>query len=294
MGYENAISTQLLDVQCALCGKGLRDAPSIEAGIGPDCAADNGVPHGLPHNVRDEANKLIHRIAINQTGIDVREMIERLHELGCTAAAERITQRLDGKAKKLPPVRVEFTPTDDLLLFSPYNAGAVSALRGVPGRRWDREFKVNKFPATKEVFDALCAVLLEHYEGKFFGVTCALGVVKCGKLDSTDDPKRFAAWAARRAGWKLSDKPVAPPAPAKPKASIFITHEGTRMSVKTPYNPDVVSAMRRIPGRKWNGAAKVNTFPRDEEGGVIRMLRAHFAGAIAVAPDGSEFTLNAL
>lgn len=40
--YENAPSTTLLATHCALCGRPLRDADSVERGVGPDCAEKHG------------------------------------------------------------------------------------------------------------------------------------------------------------------------------------------------------------------------------------------------------------
>jgi len=42
MSYENAPSTVLLASCCAICGRALRDAVSVEAGIGPDCREKYG------------------------------------------------------------------------------------------------------------------------------------------------------------------------------------------------------------------------------------------------------------
>lgn len=42
MSYETAPSTVLLASCCAICGRALRDAVSVEAGIGPDCREKYG------------------------------------------------------------------------------------------------------------------------------------------------------------------------------------------------------------------------------------------------------------
>lgn len=42
MTYENAPSTRLLATHCACCNRPLRDAESVERGIGPDCAERHG------------------------------------------------------------------------------------------------------------------------------------------------------------------------------------------------------------------------------------------------------------
>ncbi len=88
MSYENAPSTQMLATRCAICGRQLRDAKSIERGIGPECfekyggAEANIDPDWIsasralnePLNVSaghlSAANMLIHRISVNQ-GSDV-------------------------------------------------------------------------------------------------------------------------------------------------------------------------------------------------------------------------------
>ena len=63
-------------------------------------------------------------------------------------------------------------------------------------------------------------------------------------------------------------------------------HGAGRLALKTPYDPAVVAAMRHIPGRRWDGTNKVNTFPASSKGATWKMLQEHYAGSIGVGPKG--------
>ena len=47
MGYEEARATRLVATHCALCGRPLLDAPSVEKGIGPTCGHKFGVDRAV-------------------------------------------------------------------------------------------------------------------------------------------------------------------------------------------------------------------------------------------------------
>ncbi len=59
-----------------------------------------------------------------------------------------------------------------------------------------------------------------------------------------------------------------------------------RLAVSTPYSVEVVDAMRRIPGRRWDGEAKANTFPATERRAIFTALQNCFPGVIATGPRG--------
>ena len=60
---------------------------------------------------------------------------------------------------------------------------------------------------------------------------------------------------------QLEAKPAAPRPVAPPKPVEHITLEGNRIVARTPYDPEAVAEMGRIPGRRWDAERKVNTFP---------------------------------
>lgn len=66
---------------------------------------------------------------------------------------------------------------------------------------------------------------------------------------------------------------------------VAVTDDG-RYAVKTPYNPDVVYAMRNVPGRRWDKTNKVNTFPASSKGALWKVLQEHYDGSIGVGPKG--------
>ncbi|KKN10590.1 hypothetical protein LCGC14_1035020 [marine sediment metagenome] len=141
MSYENAPATRMLATQCAACGRPLVDAVSVEAGMGPDCRKRYSKAPDVSAEARATANKLVHRIALDQRGPAVVGLALELEGLGFKALADRIVKRL--KVIKVLPA-----PGNRLAVTTPYDPDAVEGMRAVPGRRWDHEAKVNSFPAS--------------------------------------------------------------------------------------------------------------------------------------------------
>lgn len=69
------------------------------------------------------------------------------------------------------------------------------------------------------------------------------------------------------------------------KVKIAVADDG-RYAVKTPYDPDAVTAFQKIPGRKWDKANKVNTFPADQKKAIFQVLCDFYEGMTAVGPKG--------
>jgi len=140
MSYENLKSTKLLATCCAVCARPLRDAVSVELGIGPDCRAKYGYDDCINDENRARANQLVFMIADSQTGIPAVEGCRALRDLGFKKLAERIAVRLFS-------IRIVAEgPT--LAVFTPYTERGVRALAAVPGRRWDAEKHANVVPVT--------------------------------------------------------------------------------------------------------------------------------------------------
>ena len=154
-GYENAPATKMLASHCACCGRPLVDSKSVEIGVGPECRKRHGFDIDVDEESRQRANIIVHAIALEQTGAAVIERCAELRELGFITLADRILHRL-----KTIVISVE----DNLLVLkSPYDPDAVRALASIPGRRWDKDRKVNTFPANQK--RTVWNVLLEHYHG---------------------------------------------------------------------------------------------------------------------------------
>jgi hypothetical protein len=75
-------------------------------------------------------------------------------------------------------------------------------------------------------------------------------------------------------------------------ASITIEEDGEVIAVYTPYDPNLVAAMRAVPGRRWVKEKKVNAFPLTSKRAVWALLKKFFPGKIATGPKGL-FTITA-
>lgn len=172
-GYESAPATKLVATHCAVCARPLVDAVSVETGIGPDCRKKHGytapdlavdvvavvsaLAAALPAEVYLEvvakasistearacANVLVHRIAAEQTGPLVAAYVSALAKLGFTKLSERI-------AKRIGKVEVFEDGSGFYVIKTPFNESFVSQVRGIPGRRFERDASgkggVNKVP----------------------------------------------------------------------------------------------------------------------------------------------------
>lgn len=165
MSYENAPSTLMLATHCAICARPLRDAKSVDLGIGPDCRRKYGFDAEIPEEARVEANKIIHALALHRGGQADRgptyppEAIARVRELGLPTLASILTERMAVvSVKKLDDGRIG--------VHSPYSEEAVSAFRAVPGRMWAGEGKMNTYPDERTVKAQLWATIKRLYRGE--------------------------------------------------------------------------------------------------------------------------------
>ncbi len=157
MSYTDAPATKMLATHCAACGRPLVDSASVEAGMGPDCRAKYGAPE-LDDATRAEANKLVYQIAIDQTGPEVAKALLQLRQIGCDKLADRITKRLASA------YAVVITADGaELAVKTRYDEGLVRSIARIPGRRWDKEAKLNRIPSSQK--GALWGALQSHLSG---------------------------------------------------------------------------------------------------------------------------------
>jgi exodeoxyribonuclease V alpha subunit len=121
MSYESAPSTRLLATHCAACGRALRDAPSVDAGLGPECRQKYGATDDSPSpdwntartRLGDEvyaaipalagvwgvssqraANTLTERVAAQPNTPLARRCIHAIRSLGYDRLASRLQDRM--------------------------------------------------------------------------------------------------------------------------------------------------------------------------------------------------------
>lgn len=170
--YEAAPATELVATHCAACGRPLLDAVSVECGMGPVCReraglSSEGTGADWPRVVallagsgvdlstadaRKAANRIVARIAAAQQSEGVPALLGALEALGFAAVAEAIRTHLK---MRVPTVSVavegdRFTVTVADLDRETFGA-VVAALRGVPGRWFDGDRKVNVVPSRARV-----------------------------------------------------------------------------------------------------------------------------------------------
>ncbi len=164
MSYEAAPATRLLATACAICGRPLVDAESVESGIGPVCAERYEYAAG-----KSEANALVYEVAARQkeSWLVLKPLIERIAALGYAVLAERLAERLTPE----PEIFLD-TVGSSVRVLAPYSAGAIADLRGIKGRYFRKEVDAdtgeerayNFVPVSARA--ALWALLKKHYAGR--------------------------------------------------------------------------------------------------------------------------------
>lgn len=151
--YTQAPACEMLATNCCACGRPLLDSASVAAGMGPDCRGKYGVA-SLDEETRLAANVHIYRIALKQEGPEVAERLAALRQLGLDALADRIVKRLASQY-----VAVIKPEGDGFAVQASYETAMSANLVRIAGRVWDKERKLNIYPARSKraVWDALRA-----------------------------------------------------------------------------------------------------------------------------------------
>lgn len=166
MSYENAASTKMLASHCAFCARPLRDAQSVESGVGPICRRRYMVADRVDEQARKEGNKLIHTIAKHQNGPGVEKALERLSELGFTNVVKRIRKRIKKHSVQKVELfyrsgrlhlRVPFMGRDRFRLY-------LNAVKAIKGRRFDKQEKTWTFPPEQRA--SVWGVLQRFFSGQ--------------------------------------------------------------------------------------------------------------------------------
>jgi hypothetical protein len=73
---------------------------------------------------------------------------------------------------------------------------------------------------------------------------------------------------------------------ARRLAHVIITREGGEIVVRSPFSPEAVTELRKVPGRRWDAQAKRNRFPESAAHELVTVLKRCFPGATACGPKG--------
>lgn len=191
MSYENAPSTKMLATRCAVCRRALRDAVSVEIGMGPDCRKNHGYAEieDASEEARTAANKLIHQCSLSVRMVNLSAVVRHEISLHCAALRlmgfRKVADRIEYRGKDAPiSDRVTIKEYDlpalpgtwkrgrwlnarpavtGYLVTAPYKPTAVDAFRNIPGRRWLKEQKATFIP--KDGRESLWSLLRDHYAG---------------------------------------------------------------------------------------------------------------------------------
>lgn len=151
----------LLATRCCACGRPLRDAKSVELGIGPVCRGSLGSERQVSEQERAEANALVHRIAARCRMTAVER--ERLTELGFQRLAIRLAERLLETATPRPIEirKVFWRSVARIAVAAPYNTNALPAWRALG--EWDNDAR--RWMIHRRDYRELLDMLKKYYPG---------------------------------------------------------------------------------------------------------------------------------
>lgn len=200
--YTNAPACRILAIRCCACNTPLLDSVSAQLGIGPDCRKRlMGKGQGHSEEARIEANQIVYALALAMGGQAVPaeydtdacraacaiggpravtamlladrtegKLLDRLRVLGFEKLADKLEEKWMpiritelGSGCTSPLGQIGGFQGQELRLEAPYNEEAVSAQRGIPGRRWDKATKCNYFPISQKA--AVWRMLCKFYPG---------------------------------------------------------------------------------------------------------------------------------
>lgn len=170
MNHINAPATALVATHCCACHHELTDAVSVEIGMGPTCRRKAGLEtegtgadwsRALPllavcgivvdaGDARRAANVAVHRIAADQSSAHVPAILSALEALGFARVAERIRDHLRPAAVRVDVDGDRFVVRVEGLDRESFDA-LLTAMRAVPGRRYDSERKASLVPASSRI-----------------------------------------------------------------------------------------------------------------------------------------------
>jgi len=157
MTYENAPSTRMLAVKCASCHKPLRDALSVNVGMGPECRKRIIFQDASETN-RKAANRLVAQIAVEADMMNVAKMIQCLQNLGFGELADVIARRKLQVVIKVAQGRIELrTPREGVLRPD-------MELQCLNGCRWNSQAGVYTIPYHHK--HAVYAILKKYWTGE--------------------------------------------------------------------------------------------------------------------------------
>lgn len=179
MSYEDAPATVLLATHCACCGRPLRDAISVERGVGPDCAEKFGygeaqgtarwnlathmltsaglqLPEGWAKDAHAVVNKLVHLAACQQRKAPLA-LAGAIDALGYAKLAAKLVERIKEEAT----IVVERVG-DELVVKTPYCPEFNREVVYIRGQRFDRATMRRVVPASARV--ELWAALKKGFE----------------------------------------------------------------------------------------------------------------------------------
>lgn len=275
--YENDPATKALATHCLVCGRPLRDATSVELGIGPICRANLGEEHTMLGN--EAANRQVHIAAVAAREKDYdgfASAVEKLWELGFRTVAAIATERFPDYFG-LIVIRKE---EDHLYVSAPYNRQA--RWRSIPTAVWNSEEKHWMIEDTPNNRACLSAVVYSAYRTlKVIGEE-----LPREQPDKPEDEITDEEIARAMCGMDQAEREAAfNSAMSANRKLIMVERRGQQIRVKTPYNKDALDDWRALPG-SYEKSEKCRYVPATHARQLHSLLERHYQDHWGIGPKG--------
>lgn len=165
MSYENAPSTRLLATHCCVCRRPLRDAVSVELGIGPICRRKHVFDVPVDEAERRAANEIVHAVACAQA--ITADQVNKLTKLGFAQLAGILFRRIGEQVER---IKIGITTSTwrgrhyvKFTIEAPYWAAANPLWRQMQGRWWNRDKKRNEVAAVHSNISRIVDLIRQCY-----------------------------------------------------------------------------------------------------------------------------------
>lgn len=296
-GHENAVATQILASNCCFCGRELRDAESVQRGIGPICKGKYAIGDITAEGLKaamgvvafsefDLGSDLVAKILERRhaggkdAGRQIANLViyhasarraEPLFVLKCAEVLDAVGYGIAGTQLRKNYARIRIVRDGDRLeVFAPYKDNFTTALRDFSGKRpvYDTT-KVTRTGSPKfkcwsireDDLDLMGGLLGWYFNGE--------AAIIEGRPVVLTRPASLSALTDECLSRKRSRKTAAKPKPSlgsTPANAPVVSFKpdpttyGNYVQVFAPYHPDFTNGIKAIPRRKaiWDRGAKAD------------------------------------
>jgi hypothetical protein len=287
--YLKDKATRILATNCCCCGLPLRDAKSVELGVGPVCRDKHGFNHADVPTTPEMAKRALGIVAVSGLeDVAVNTVVDRYPDarsmcnwlvyyasanyadkdvvLSCTPIIRQLGYTtLAGKLERdRSGIRFEYEG-NEIHVYCPRNNDFIRGAHRLSGRitRHEESGRFKCWTFLAEYKDALIKLLEAVFSGE-------------GLFDGDHRVQLYTAtWDEFQGSCPLRTQRPAPK-PVDLSSKFTITMNGKHFLLESPYDAKFVSDLRKVRSRRWDSLRKVNSFSVNDLQRVKDICHKHF------------------